>query len=95
MGRCDERQFWVAYVALVAVLTLASLAQPIFYYLRFFVLLPLSLPLLVVDWWGGVLLFGPNPIGTVASMYFVGVAIAAASLQAFTALRLARARSGN
>lgn len=77
----------------VAALTLGALREPLIYYVRFVVLFPLSVPVLLVDWWGGVLLFGPDLSGPGATAFFVVVAVAAAATQALLVFRVARSRS--
>jgi hypothetical protein len=88
---------WAAafYVMVVAALTLTALHAPFLYYIRFVILIPSSVPLLLVDWWGGVLLFGPDPEGVNATAFFLSVAVAAAIVQVLLAALVARARSAD
>jgi hypothetical protein len=52
---------------------------------RFLILLPSSFVALFLDYVVGVLLFGPNPSTWLASVYYMGVAIAAGAMQLFVA----------
>jgi hypothetical protein len=69
-----------AYLAVVAAISLLSLASPSAWYsVRALLLFPISVPLLVVDSVGAVLLFGPDPDGTLPAVYFVAAALVAAA----------------
>ncbi len=83
----------VAYIVAVVALTLLALAQPgAYYYLRFAVLFPFSFPLLYLDWWGAIALFGPDPDGAGATAFFVATATAAAIAQLLFIWAVLRAR---
>ncbi len=80
----------VAYIAAAVTLTLVT--HPVAYYLRFAILFPSSVPLLYVDWWVGVALFGPEPGGAGATVFFIAAATAAATAQLVLAMAVLRAR---
>jgi hypothetical protein len=78
----------VVYLVTVATLTGLMLISPstyAYYWVRFLILLPSSFVVLYLDYFVGVLLFGPNNSTWLSIVYTMGVAIAAGAMQLFVA----------
>jgi hypothetical protein len=73
----------VLYLVIVVALTWLALADAYTYayWVRFVILLPSSLLVILPDYFLAVLLFGPEPTTLMADIYFTAVAIGAGAMQ--------------